>query len=537
MSRYPGVVDAVVIGAGPNGLVAANALAEAGWDVVVLEAGEKVGGAVRSSELVAEGFTSDLFSAFYPLAAASPIIRELDLQHHGLTWVHAPNVLAHPLADGQCAVLSRTLEQTQNSLDRFAPGDGEAWGELFRLWQRLRDPLLDALFTPFPPVRSAVRLLRRLGSADALDTARLLSLPVRRLAKERFNGTGAALLLTGNALHADVMPDAAGSGAFGWLMCMLAQDVGFPVPQGGAQHLADALADRAVAYGAQIHTLSQVSRVVVADGQAIGVRTADGSSIRARRAVLADVSAPALYHELIGDDRLPPVLRTRLNRFELDWPTLKINWALDRHVAWEAAGARSAGTVHLGVDADGFVDFAAQMSKGQAPENPFVLFGQMTTADPTRSPKGTESAWAYTHLPQEVAKDPAQVSDHVERVERAIEQLAPGFLASVLGQVVQTPMTLQDANANLLSGTINGGTSAIHQQAMFRPVPGTGRPQTPFRRLYLASAAAHPGGGVHGAPGWNAANAALHDNGLLRPLRTALHRTAWHRLLSSRGVP
>jgi phytoene dehydrogenase-like protein len=190
--------------------------------------------------------------------------------------------------------------------------------------------------------------------------------------------------------------------------------------------------------------------------------------------------------------------------------------------------------VHLGVDVDGFVDFAAQLSKGRAPEQPFVLFGQMSTADPTRSPTGTESAWAYTHLPREVASDPDQVSAHVERVEQAIESRAPGFLASVAARVVQTPMDLQDQDANLVQGSINGGTSAIHQQAIFRPVPGTGRPRTPFPGLYLASAAAHPGGGVHGAPGWNAANAALRDNGLLGPIRTALHRTVWQRLLSSR---
>lgn len=159
----------------------------------------------------------------------------------------------------------------------------------------------------------------------------------------------------------------------------------------------------------------------------------------------------------------------------------------------------------------------------------------MSTTDPTRSPPATESAWAYTHVPQEVAGDAQEVSAHVERLEQALERRAPGFLASVLDRVVQTPLGLQNEDANLLQGTINGGTSAIHQQAFFRPVPGTGRPQTPFPGLYLASAAAHPGGGVHGAPGWNAARAALRDHGLFGPIRTALHRTAWQRLLTSRG--
>ncbi len=266
VSQYPTQVDAVVIGAGPNGLVAANALCDAGWEVLVLEANDTVGGAVRSRELVREGFVSDLYSAFYPLAAASPVIRGLDLEQHGLHWEHAPDVLAHPLEDGRCAVLSRSLDRTAASLESFAAGDGDAWRELFALWLRVRDPLLDALFTPFPPVWSMLRMLRRLGSADALDTARFLALPVRRMVKERFSGDGAMLLLTGNALHADVMPDAAVSGAFGWLMCMLGQDFGFPVPRGGAQRLADALAARVSSRGGDIRVASRVDRVLLEGG-------------------------------------------------------------------------------------------------------------------------------------------------------------------------------------------------------------------------------------------------------------------------------
>ncbi len=535
MSEYPTQVDAVVIGAGPNGLVAANALGDAGWDVLVLEAEDAVGGAVRSAELVREGYVSDLYSAFYPLAAASPVIRDLELERHGLHWEHAPEVLAHPLEDGRCALLSRSLDRTAANLETFAPGDGEAWVELFGLWQRVRDPLLDALFTPFPPVVSMLRLLRRLGTADALDLARFLMLPVRRMVAERFTGDGAMLLMSGNALHADVIPDGAISGVFGWLLCMLGQDVGFPVPRGGAQQLADALAARATAGGADIRVGRRVSRILVEGGRAAGVRLQDGSTVRARRAVLADVSAPSLYRELVGDELLPPVLRRRLDRFELDWPTLKLNWALDRPVPWRSSEATGAGTVHLGVDPDGFVDFAGQLAKGQAPERPFVLFGQMTTSDPSRSPAGTESAWAYTHLPRDVAQDEAAVARQAERVEQALEAVAPGFRDTVTGRVLQTPAGLEAADANLLGGAVNGGTAGIHQQAMFRPVPGTGRPQTPFPGLYLASAAAHPGGGVHGAPGWNAARSALLDNGALGPVRRQLHRTVWSRLLHSQS--
>lgn len=527
-------VDAVVIGAGPNGLVAANALVDAGWDVLVLEANEETGGAVRSAEVTAPGFSTDLFSAFYPLAAASKVIQGLDLGSHGLTWVQAESVLAHVLEDGRCAVLSTDVQRTAASVDSFAPGDGDAWIEMFEGWQAIRDPLLDALFTPFPPVTSSMRLLSRLGVPGAIDMVRLGFLPVRRLAKERFNGDGAALLLTGNALHSDVPPDAAGSGIFGWLLAMLGQDVGFPVPQGGAQNLARALESRVNAGGGEVRTSARVTDIVIEGGQAVGVRTQDGTLVRARRAVLADVSAPSLYRDLVGLDHLPARVGRDMDRFQWDNATIKVNWALNAPVPWRAEGARGAGTVHVGVDVDGFVDYAADLSVGRVPQRPFSLFGQMTTTDPTRSPAGTESAWAYTHVPHGIDWTESAVLEHVERVERSIDACAPGFSDQVIATHVQSPADLEHADANLGGGAVNGGTSALHQQLFLRPTPGTGRPETPLPGLYLASASAHPGGGVHGACGWNAARSALAAAGRTAPARRKLLQTTWGRLLGSR---
>ncbi len=523
-------VDAVVVGAGPNGLVAANALADAGWEVLLLETNDTVGGAVRSAEVTAPGFVTDLFSAFYPLAAASPVIKNLDLEQHGLTWVQAESVLAHALPDGRAAVLARDPDHTAAGLEEFGAGDGQAWLDMFAGWQLLRDPLLDAMFTPFPPIRSVIELLRRSKIEGAVDLARLAVLPVRRLAQEHFTGEGAALLLTGNAMHADVPPDAAGSGVFGWLLAMLGQDVGFPVPQGGAGKLADALRARLESRGGQVRTGSRVTSVVLSGGKAVGVRTERGA-VKARRAVLADVSAPSLYRDLVGLENLPSRLRTSMDRFQWDNPTLKMNWALQTPLRWRAAGAMGAGTVHFGVDLDGFVDFGADLTVGRVPQHPFVLFGQMSTADPTRSPAGTESAWAYTHLPRPVAESPDLLAEHVDRVETHLEELAPGFRSSVIARTVQTPEDLSAADANLLHGAINGGTSYPHQQLIFRPTPGLGRPETPIPGLFMASASAHPGGGVHGACGWNAARAALSAAGPAGKVRRLLINTAWGRLL------
>lgn len=522
--------DAVVIGAGPNGLVAANALAEAGWDVVLLEANEDVGGAVRSAEVTAPGFVTDLFSAFYPLAAASPVIRGLDLQDHGLHWVKAPSVLAHALPDGAAVVLHDDPERTAASVAQFAASDAAAWLDMVAGWQKVRDPLLDALFTPFPPVSAALRVLRRLGTAGTVDFARLAVSPVRRFCEEHFSGEGAALLLAGNSLHSDLTPDAGGSGIFGYLLAMLAQDVGFPVPQGGAGQLAQALRRRAQAHGARVICGQRAARIDVVAGRASAVHTQD-RSIVARRGILADVSAPALYRELLPAAAVPAGFLRDLTRFQWDSSTLKVNWALDNPIPWTNSAVHGAGTVHLGVDNDGLVRYAADLSTRRMPEEPFILLGQMTTADPLRSPAGTESVWAYTHLPQDLHDDQDAVAEHVQRVEAAIEAVAPGFGDSQLVRHVQTPLDMQAADANLVGGAINGGTAGLHQQLFFRPTVGLGRPETPIEGLYLASASAHPGGGVHGACGWNAAVAALRAEGRLGAVHRALVRTAWGRLL------
>ncbi|MEU4037473.1 phytoene desaturase family protein [Streptomyces collinus] len=512
--------DAVVIGAGPNGLVAANLLADAGWSVRVVEQQPEPGGAVRHDRGVHPDYVNDLFSSFYPLAAASPILSGLHLEDHGLRWSHAPHVLAHPLGDGRCAVLDRHVATTAASVEAFAPGDGAAWHRLVDTWQHLRPDLLDALFTPFPPVRATARLALGLRAAGGLRMARSLILPVRRLGEEEFSGEGGPLLLAGNALHADLAPESAGSGGFGWLMTMLGQTFGFPVPVGGSGALTEALVRRLRTRGGELTCGQRVVEVVVRGGRAVGVRTADGDAVAARRAVLADVAVPMLYRDLLDARHLPAQTLSDLGRFQWDFATFKVDWALDGPVPWRAEEARRAGTVHLADGLDELTRFAAQIAMRQVPDRPFALFGQMTLSDPTRSPEGTESAWAYTHVPHDIRADAGDegitgawdATDRermADRVERQVEHFAPGFRSRIRARRVLAPPTMQALDDNLVDGAINGGTTAMHQQLVFRPVPGTGRPETPVPGLFLASAGAHPGGGVHGAPGANAARAAL----------------------------
>ncbi|MGW5144627.1 phytoene desaturase family protein [Rhodococcus koreensis] len=529
-------VDAVVIGSGPNGLVAAATLADAGWDVAVVEAQPTPGGAVRSAELV-PGFTSDLFSAFYPLSTVSPALRGLNLESHGLRWSHAPRAVGHArsAADEDAPVIHPDPADTAADLERRQPGDGVAWTALVEQWHHIKEPLLNILFSPFPPVRGPSALLRRLGTAESLRVARFLLLPARRMTHELFRGEAARLLLLGNAMHADTPPDAPGSGVMGYILTMLAQDGGYPVPVGGAGELSAAMVRRAEHAGAHFHYGDAVTGIEVRSGRAVGVRTASGARYTARRAVIADVSAPALYGSLLPDHAVPARVRADLEHFEWDTPVLKVNYALSQKIPWRSPSLSGAGTVHLGADDNGLVRWMADLTTGTVPARPFLLFGQMTTADPSRSPEGTESAWAYTHLPRDII-DNASADLLAARVDDVLEAHAPGFADRVVGRVVQRPSDLEAADANLVGGAVNGGTAQLHQQLVFRPGPGISRSETPVQRLYLGSASAHPGGGVHGVSGLNAARAALGEDGPRGWLRRRTSRAVID-LLSKGPIP
>jgi phytoene dehydrogenase-like protein len=457
-------------------------------------------------------------------------MRSLELEQHGLRWTHAPTVLAHVWPDDRSAAICRDRDRTAASVEHFAAGDGQAWLDLVGQFDRIREPLLSCLFTPFPPVRAATRLARRMGTAELLRFVRFGVTPVRRFGEEQFRGAAGPLLIAGNALHADLGPEGAGSALYGWLLAMLGQTVGFPVPIGGSSRITAALTDRLASRGGTIRLQAEVASIDVTAGRATGVRLVDGERITAGRAVLADVSAPALYRDLVGLHRLPDRLARDLGHFQWDAATFKINWALTGPIPWTATDAHGAGTVHLGVDMNGLTSYAAALARREIPQQPFLLLGQMTTADSSRSPAGTESAWAYTHLPEGLPLSADDVRRHTDLIESVVERNAPGFRDTILARSVQAPLDLQSADANLHGGAINGGTAGIHQQLIFRPLPGLGRAETPIDGLYLASASAHPGGGVHGGPGSNAARAALSRHHLLGTARRRILAGAFRRI-------
>jgi phytoene dehydrogenase-like protein len=524
----PRRVDAVVVGSGPNGLVSAAALADAGWDVLVLEASDTLGGAVRSTET--DGWVSDRFSSNYPLGVASPVLRALELENYGLRWSRAPLPLAHLLDPETSATIHPDPNDTAASISAEYPADGDAWLELYSAYVKIREPLLQALLTSWPPVVPGVRLARRLGSAGELVRfARFMAMPMHRMGQELFEGPAGRALLAGNAFHADASLTGSVSGTMGWLLAMLAQDVGFPVAEGGSSSLSGALVRRAERAGALFVTGTPVTGIEVSGGKVTGVRTASGERVAVSRAVIADVSAESLYGELLPSATVPSGLRRDLDRFEWDYPTVKLNFRLSGPIPWQAKDAHTAGVVHLGGTADDLVHTSADLDTGRLPSAPFLLVGQTSKSDSSRSPEGSEAVWAYSHLPRKVADD-AAAEKLGDRMERLIERFAPGFSALVVDRELQKPSDFTRGNSALGLGALGGGTSQLHQQLIFRPTVGLGSPRTYISGLYLGSSAIHPGPGVHGACGHLAARTALRDASLVGPLTRVLPTTALRRL-------
>jgi phytoene dehydrogenase-like protein len=327
---------------------------------------------------------------------------------------------------------------------------------------------------------------------------------VRRLGDEHFDGAGGKRLLAGNAMHSDLLPESAAGGFFGWFLGCLGQTVGYPCPRGGASGLTNALVRRLESKGGRVTCNARVNSIVVENGRARAVRSEAGD-VAASKAILADVHAVRLYLDLLPRAAVPNRILRGIERFELDLATVKIDWTLDGPIPWASEEARRAPVVHVADSVDELSVSQAEIVRGRVPSDPFLVVGQYSMADPTRMPEGKEVAWAYTHLPQ--GADPSGLP---ERMEERLEALAPGFSALVRKRRVWMPADLEAADESLIGGALNGGTAQIHQQLIFRPVPGLGRPETGIRGLYLASFSAHPGGGVHGAPGAIAAKAALH---------------------------
>jgi phytoene dehydrogenase-like protein len=471
---------AVVIGSGPNGLVGAITLAQAGYDVVLHEASRSVGGGLRTAELTLPGFRHDVCSAIHPLGADSPVLRSLEL---GIDWIHPPAPAAHPFDDGTVALLHRSLNETAAGLGR----DGQAYRRLVaplaRSWRAIECVLLG----PHPvALRRLAALARELGPATTVRSLAASLGAARAVAEREFRTESARGFFAGHAAHSMLPLERRPSAGFGLALIVLGHAVGWPFPRGGSQQIADELAACLRRLGGEIRLSSPVEELPRAD------------------VVLADVSPSELIRLARG--RLPARYERALRRFRHGPGAFKLDWALDAPIPWRGDGCRQAATVHLGATLGEIAASEAAAWNGRVHDRPFVLLVQPSLWDDTRAPPGKQTAWAYCHVPN------GSAADVTERIEAQVERFAPGFRDRILARSARGPTQLERDNRNLVGGDLNAGAMDL-PQLFFRPVRKLVPYRTALRGVYICSASTPPGGGVHGMCGYSAALVAIRDAG------------------------
>lgn len=462
--------DAAVIGSGPNGLAAAITLAQAGRSVVVYEASDTVGGGTRTQALTLPGFRHDVCSAIHPMAVGAGLFAAMDLQAHGLEWIHSPACCAHPLPDRPAAMLYRDVRQTAATLG----GDGERWIRMVAPFvDRWPDLAKDALGTPGLPTSPV--LMARFG---------LLAMqPASVLARSRFREAPARALLAGMASHSILPLERPLSSAIGLMLTVAGHARGWPLPRGGSQSIADALASKLLAHGGTIRT---------------GVRIRALGEVETAGPVLFDTSPRELVR--IAGEALPTRFAERLMRFRHGAGVFKLDWALSGPIPWSDPTVAEAATVHLGGTLPEIERSERAPYQGEHPDRPYVLLAQQSLFDESRAPTGQHTGWAYCHVPA------GSTRDMTGTIEDMVEASAPGFRDLILARHAMDCADFEAYNPNYVGGDIAGG-APDWDQLLTRPLVQANPYRTPNRRLYLCSASTPPGGGVHGMSGVNAVRA------------------------------
>ena len=466
--------DAIVIGSGPNGISAGIVLAQKGMSVLLVEGQGNLGGGCRSAELTLPGFTHDLCSSIYPLGMGSPFFRTLPLEEHGLSWINPQGTYAHPFDGGRAVVVERCVEASAKSMGP----DAQAYEKLIKAlginWNTLCESLLQPPKMLLHPFSMANFGLRALMSAKVF-------------AETTFKGELARGAFAGVAAHSTLPLTAATSAAFGLVLGVTSHPVGWPMPRGGAQQLANALVSYYTACGGELLLDAPVSSL---------------NQLPSSKLIIADVTPWQLL--TMAESQLPGWYKKQLEGYKYGPAVFKIDYALDAPIPWQAQGVDRAATVHLGGTFEEIAQSEEGVWRGKHADKPYVLLAQHSLFDPTRAPEGKHTLWAYCHVPN------GSTEDMSAQIENQIERFAPGFKKTIIAKATISARGMQEHNANYIGGDINGGAlvpSQLFTRPVFRLIPYS----TPVEGLYLCSASTPPGGGVHGMGGYYAAHSAIRN--------------------------
>lgn len=465
--------DAIVVGSGPNGLAAGITLARQGWRVLLLEAKETIGGGLRTAELTLPGFRHDICSAIHPLGMGSPFFQSLPLVDYGLRWIQPELPLAHPFDDGTAVALQQSLDETAVQLGKDSTAYRRLFAPLVADWDKIAHEFLGPLRLPRYPL-----VMARFGMRAVWPTTTAV--------RTCFQEEKSRALFAGLAAHAIMPLEWPLTAAFGLMLGTLAHRVGWPLPQGGSQAIADALAAFFTDLGGEIRLNHEVQSL---------------TELPMARAVLLDVTPCQMLS--IAGDQLPAGYRRQLERYRYGPGVFKIDWALSEPIPWRAEACRRAGTVHVGAKLPEIALSERLVWRGGVAERPFTLVTQQSLFDDSRAPAGQHTGWAYCHVPN------GSTVDVTAAIEAQIERFAPGFRDCILARHTMTTLDYQRYNPNYIGGDINGGVQNW-RQLFTRPVPRLNPYTTPLKNVFICSSATPPGGGVHGMCGFHAAQAALH---------------------------
>lgn len=463
--------DAIIVGSGPNGLAAAIRLALEGLKVKVFEASATVGGGMRTAELMQPSVHHDICSAIHPMAASSPFLKQLPLSDFGLEWIQPQYPVAHPLDSGRAVMMQRSLEATANDLGIDSASYKNLMQPIAENWDALTNDFLGPLTIPKHPF-----LMARFG-LNAIQ-------PAQRL-QSKFETEEAKALFAGLAAHSILPLDAPVTAAIGLVLGAAGHSVGWPLPKGGSQSIANSMTRYLQSLGGEVETDFEVTSI---------------DQLPSHQCILFDLTPRQLIE--IAGDRLPEWYVNRLKKFRYGSGVFKIDYILKEPVPWSDPRCQKAGTVHLGGTFGEIAAAEKLLDENKHADKPYVLVAQQSMFDESRTPDDRHTLWAYCHVPNGSTRDMTQ------EIDNQIERFAPGFRDVVEERQTMNTSQFEEYNANYFGGDINGGRQDIWQ-LFTRPIHLINPYATPADGVYLCSSSTPPGGGVHGMCGYHAAMLAL----------------------------